>query len=104
MELTENSEAISKVISPHVRMRAQPGNHYYVFVDMESPEEANRAKETLNGPGEVMACPVRISMAKGDSHKPAEREQWRAQHEPAATDIRKETTTTEKPERLPIRK
>ena len=73
-------EAISKVISPSIKQRSQPGNHYYVFVDMESPEEANRAIKELNG-SEFMGSNLRINRAKGDSHKPAERERWRAKHE-----------------------
>ncbi|KAF8420405.1 hypothetical protein EV426DRAFT_537678 [Tirmania nivea] len=42
-------EAISRLISPDPMRRNLPGNHYFVFVDMESSEEADRAVERLLG-------------------------------------------------------
>ncbi|KZP05948.1 hypothetical protein FIBSPDRAFT_876956 [Athelia psychrophila] len=41
--------AVSKIISPHPSKAAQPGNHFYLFVDLSSTEEADRAIEALNG-------------------------------------------------------
>ncbi|WEW58995.1 hypothetical protein PRK78_004463 [Emydomyces testavorans] len=69
-------EAISKVISPHPSKRSQPGNHYFLFVDLESAEEADRAIKTLGGVSAVWGSPVRINKARGNSQKPAERDRW----------------------------
>ncbi|PGH32237.1 hypothetical protein GX50_04968 [[Emmonsia] crescens] len=71
-----NIEAISKVISPHQSKRSQPGNHYYLFVDLASSEDADRAIETLSGVSAVWGSRVHINKARGNSHKPAERDRW----------------------------
>ncbi|OJD12630.1 hypothetical protein AJ78_06802 [Emergomyces pasteurianus Ep9510] len=71
-----NIEAISKVISPHPSKRSQPGNHYYLFVDLASSEEADRAIEALSGVSAVWGSRVHINKARGNSHKPAERDLW----------------------------
>lgn len=71
-----DSEAISKVISPHPSKRSQPGNHYFLFVDLESAEEADRAIKTLGGVSAVWGSSVRINKARGNSQKPAERDKW----------------------------
>ncbi|ODH38579.1 hypothetical protein ACO22_02279 [Paracoccidioides brasiliensis] len=71
-----NIEAISKVISPHPSKRSQPGNHYYLFVDLASSEEADRAIEALTGVSAVWGSRVHINKARGNSHKPAERDRW----------------------------
>ncbi|KAF8455985.1 hypothetical protein BGX38DRAFT_119857 [Terfezia claveryi] len=42
-------EAISRLISPDPKRKSTPGNHYFVFVDMESTKEADRAVERLLG-------------------------------------------------------
>ncbi|EER29614.1 hypothetical protein D8B26_003817 [Coccidioides posadasii str. Silveira] len=69
-------EAISKVISPHPSKRSQPGNHYFLFVDLESAEEADRAIKTLGGVSAVWGSPLHINKARGNSQKPAERDKW----------------------------
>ncbi|KAK2790496.1 hypothetical protein FQN52_005513 [Onygenales sp. PD_12] len=71
-----NIEAISKVISPHPSKRTQPGNHYYLFVDLASSEEADRAITALSGVSAVWGSRVHINKARGNSHKPSERERW----------------------------
>ncbi|KAI1911384.1 hypothetical protein LOZ12_003074 [Ophidiomyces ophidiicola] len=70
------SEAISKVVSPHHSKRAQPGSHYFLFVDLESAEEADRAIKVLGGVSAVWGCPVHINKARGNSQKPTERDRW----------------------------
>ncbi|EER42969.1 ribonucleoprotein [Histoplasma capsulatum H143] len=71
-----NVEAISKVISPHPSKRSQPGNHYYLFVDLASSNEAERAIDALSGVSAVWGSRVHIHKARGNSHKPAERDRW----------------------------
>ncbi|EQL30828.1 hypothetical protein, variant 2 [Blastomyces dermatitidis ATCC 26199] len=71
-----NIEAISKVISPHPSKRSQPGSHYYLFVDLASSDEADRAIEALSGVSAVWGSRVHINKARGNSHKPAERDRW----------------------------
>jgi len=41
--------AVSKIISPHPSKESEPGNHYYCFVDCASSEEADKAKDALDG-------------------------------------------------------
>ncbi|KAJ5541890.1 Nucleotide-binding alpha-beta plait [Penicillium sp. DV-2018c] len=44
-------EKVSKVFTPHPAKRFDdfdPGDHYYLFVDVDTPEDANRAMRTLN--------------------------------------------------------
>ncbi|TVY94442.1 29 kDa ribonucleoprotein B-like protein [Lachnellula willkommii] len=42
-------QVISKLVSPHKSKQAEPGNHYYCFVDLSSREDSDRAIVALNG-------------------------------------------------------
>ncbi|TVY44041.1 Multiple RNA-binding domain-containing protein [Lachnellula subtilissima] len=42
-------QVISKLVSPHKSKQADPGNHYYCFIDLGSREDADRAMAALNG-------------------------------------------------------
>jgi hypothetical protein len=41
--------AVSKIISPHPSKATEPGNHFYLFVDLPSNEEEDKAIEALDG-------------------------------------------------------
>ncbi|KPI35694.1 uncharacterized protein AB675_1275 [Cyphellophora attinorum] len=41
--------AISKLISPHPDKAEEPGNHHYIFVDMNSLQDVEAAVERMNG-------------------------------------------------------
>ncbi|KAL1983673.1 hypothetical protein VTN96DRAFT_10102 [Rasamsonia emersonii] len=73
-----NVEAISKLISPHPSKRFEPGNHYYLFVDFASADEASAAKASLNGQEGPWGGKIKIGHARGESWKPDERKNWEA--------------------------
>jgi hypothetical protein len=83
------SEAITKLISPHPSKRFEPGNHYYLFVDFATVEEASAAQIALDGQEGPWGGKVRLGRARGESWKPEERQRWAASQkeeipEPAA--------------------
>ncbi|KIK61744.1 hypothetical protein GYMLUDRAFT_42783 [Collybiopsis luxurians FD-317 M1] len=65
-------EAISKRISPNPPRR---GNHYYVFVDFVSAEDADHAVRSFNGK-HALGTILKVSHARGNSRKVDERKQW----------------------------
>ncbi|KAJ6010423.1 hypothetical protein N7451_001835 [Penicillium sp. IBT 35674x] len=65
-------EKVSKLFSPHPAKRFEPGEHYYLFVDLSSVEEAQRALNTLNGQQGPWGGPIRVQRARGIT-KPEER-------------------------------
>ncbi|PGH08682.1 hypothetical protein AJ80_07803 [Polytolypa hystricis UAMH7299] len=71
-------EAISKAISPHHK-RPQPGHQYFLFVDLASTEEADAAIKALAGVSAVWGQRVQINKARGNSHKPSERDRWESE-------------------------
>ncbi|OKL61857.1 hypothetical protein UA08_03045 [Talaromyces atroroseus] len=73
-----NVEAITKLISPHPSKRFEPGNHYYLFVDFASVEEAAAAQVALDGQEGPWGGKVRLGRARGESWKPEERQRWAA--------------------------
>ncbi|KAL1883711.1 hypothetical protein Plec18167_002718 [Paecilomyces lecythidis] len=83
-----NVEAISKVISPHLSKRFEPGDHYYLFVDFASSDEAQTAINTLDGQVGPWGGKLKVSKAKGESVKVDERNKFNAPGEsqrPSAT-------------------
>ncbi|CAG8018879.1 unnamed protein product [Penicillium olsonii] len=58
-------ENISKLFTPHPAKRFEPGEHYYLFVDVGSPEEAQRAMDTLNHQNGPWGAPLRVQYARG---------------------------------------
>ncbi|KAJ5756940.1 uncharacterized protein N7511_007122 [Penicillium nucicola] len=58
-------ENVSKVFAPHPAKRFEPGEHYYLFVDVGSPEEAERAMKELNGRPGPWGGPLRVQFARG---------------------------------------
>lgn len=73
-----NVEAITKLISPHPSKRFEPGNHYYLFVDFVTVEEASAAQIALDGQEGPWGGKVRLGRARGESWKPEERQKWAA--------------------------
>jgi hypothetical protein len=73
-----NSEAVSKLISPHPSKRLEPGDHYYLFVDFPSAEEAQAAMNALDGQNGPWGGKLKVGRARGDSSKPDERQRWAA--------------------------
>ncbi|KAI9765709.1 MAG: hypothetical protein M1840_007142 [Geoglossum simile] len=74
--LSLSSDAVSKIISPHPSKRSQPGDHYYLFVDFPTAEEADAAVKTLNGRTLPWGGRAIISKARGESRKLDERDIW----------------------------
>jgi hypothetical protein len=59
------SENVSKVFAPHPAKRFDPGEHYYLFVDVGTPEQALKAMDTLNGQEGPWGGPLRVQSARG---------------------------------------
>ena len=59
------SENVSKVFAPHPAKRFEPGAHYYLFVDVGTPEQAQKAMDTLNGQQGPWGGPLRVQFARG---------------------------------------
>ncbi|EFE32799.1 ribonucleoprotein, putative [Trichophyton benhamiae CBS 112371] len=77
-----NIEAISKVIiSNRDKLPLSGSQYYYLFVDLESAEEADKALKTLDGVSAIYGNRLHIRKARGNSRKPSERDRWRAEHE-----------------------
>ncbi|KAL1961925.1 hypothetical protein VTN77DRAFT_754 [Rasamsonia byssochlamydoides] len=89
-----NVEAISKLISPHPSKRFEPGNHYYLFVDFASADEASAAMTALNGQEGPWGGKIKIGKAHGNSWKPDERKQWGAARGKDLTSTTAETRET----------
>ncbi|GAD94512.1 ribonucleoprotein, putative [Paecilomyces variotii No. 5] len=77
-----NVEAISKVISPHLSKRFEPGDHYYLFVDFPSSDEAQAALSALDGQVGPWGGKLKVSKAKGESRKVDERTKFNGPSEP----------------------
>lgn len=63
--LTIHSENVSKLFTPHPAKRFEPGEHYYLFVDVGSSEEAQRAMKTLNKQVGPWGGQLRVQHARG---------------------------------------
>ncbi|KAJ5321989.1 Multiple RNA-binding domain-containing protein [Penicillium brevicompactum] len=58
-------ENVSKLFTPHPAKRFEEGEHHYLFVDVGSPEEAQRAMKTLNHSIGPWNGPLRVQYARG---------------------------------------
>ncbi|KAJ5963228.1 Nucleotide-binding alpha-beta plait [Penicillium vulpinum] len=58
-------ENVSKVFAPHPAKRFDPGEHYYLFVDVGTAEQAQKAMNTLNGQEGPWGGPLRVQFARG---------------------------------------
>ena len=72
-------EAISKVINPFRLKRDRAPtlqNQYFLFVDMETAEEANKAILSLDGVGAVWGYRVTVKKYLKNDRIVSERSQW----------------------------
>lgn len=76
MTLTGDSENVSKQFTPHPAKRFEPGDHYYLFVDLSSVEEAQTAMDALNGQDGPWGGSLRVQRARGESWKSEDRSKW----------------------------
>ena len=68
-------QAVSKIISPHPSKAEEPGNHYYLFVDMPSADDVQAAVEKLDGQESPWGGPLRVNRAKDNRERKVNREQ-----------------------------
>ncbi|KAE8408951.1 major facilitator superfamily domain-containing protein [Aspergillus pseudonomiae] len=61
-------ENVSKLFTPHPAKRFEPGDHYYLFVDFGSVEEAQSAMNALNGQEGPWGNPIRVQRARGETN------------------------------------
>lgn len=73
--LTFISEAVSKLFAPHPAKRFEPGDHYYLFVELNSAKEAQRAMDTLNGQTGPWGGPLRVNRARGSNQRAERKEE-----------------------------
>ena len=64
-----NIKSVSKIISPHPSKVSEPGNHFYLFVDLASSEEAEKAIEALDGKEMEWGGKLRVNRARGENKK-----------------------------------
>ncbi|GAB1215592.1 hypothetical protein ATERTT37_004783 [Aspergillus terreus] len=67
-----NIENISKQFTPHPAKRFEPGDHYYLFVDFNSVEEAQTAMDALNGKEGPWGASLRVQRARGETNTNSE--------------------------------
>ncbi|KAE8145651.1 hypothetical protein BDV25DRAFT_164152 [Aspergillus avenaceus] len=84
-------ENISKLFTPHPAKRFEPGDHYYLFVDFGSVEEAQSAMNALNGQEGPWGASIRVQRARGETYNTEERKsKWsssRGDESPAADEV-----------------
>ncbi len=61
--------AVSKQISPRPARPAEPGNHYYCFVDLERAEDMDAVIARLDGKEGSWGGPLRVNRARGSDRK-----------------------------------
>ena len=66
------SENISKLFTPHPGKRFEPGDHYYLFVDLNSIEECQTARDALDGKIGPSGGRVKVRRA----YRPEEKTNW----------------------------
>ncbi|KAL2847452.1 hypothetical protein BJY01DRAFT_165753 [Aspergillus pseudoustus] len=69
--LVGNSTNITKLFTPHPAKRFEPGDHYYLFVDFATVEEAQNAMAALNGVEGPWGSGIRVQRARGEMYNPA---------------------------------
>lgn len=88
----KKSENVSKLFTPHPAKRFEPGDHYYLFVEFSSTEEAQNAMDTLNGQEGPWGANLRVQRARGETSNSQERRnKWSSARDsngaPATDDI-----------------
>ena len=74
--ISTSSDAVSKLISPHPSTAEKPGSHYYLFVDFPSADVAAAAAQALDGSPTQWGGTVRVNIAKNNTNRKVEREQY----------------------------
>ncbi|PWY90643.1 ribonucleo protein [Aspergillus heteromorphus CBS 117.55] len=69
-------ENVSRQFAPHPAKRFEPGDHYYLFVDFSSAEEAENAMNALNRADGPWGAPIRVQRARGESSSQERRARW----------------------------
>ncbi|RAQ49822.1 ribonucleoprotein [Aspergillus flavus] len=83
-------ENISKLFTPHPAKRFESGDHYYLFVDFSSVEEAQSAMSALNGQEGPWGSPIRVQRARGETNSEDRKNKWssaRGDETPATGDV-----------------
>ncbi|KAL2811672.1 hypothetical protein BJX63DRAFT_398458 [Aspergillus granulosus] len=62
---------ITKLFTPHPAKRFEPGDHYYLFVDFASVEDAQNAMAALNGVEGPWGSGIRVQRARGETYNSA---------------------------------
>lgn len=73
-----NVEIASKLFTPHPAKRFEPGDHYYLFVDFDTAEDAETAMNTLNGQDGPWGGKIRVQRARVEGWKAQDRPKWPA--------------------------
>ncbi|KAL3471834.1 hypothetical protein BJX99DRAFT_236656 [Aspergillus californicus] len=58
---------VSKLFTPHPAKRFEPGDHYYLFVDFATVEDAQNAMAALNGTEGPWGGVIRVQRARGET-------------------------------------
>ncbi len=62
-------KTVSRLIAPHESKADEPGNHYYCFVDFETPDEAEQVLEAYAGKESPWGGQLRINKARDNRQK-----------------------------------
>ncbi|RAK97924.1 RNA-binding protein [Aspergillus ibericus CBS 121593] len=71
-----NVENVSKLFAPHPAKRFEPGDHYYLFVDFSSAEEAENAMNALNRAEGPWGATLRVQRARGETNSQDRRNKY----------------------------
>lgn len=78
------SENVSKQFAPHPAKRFEPGDHYYLFVDFDSVEEAENAMGALHRQEGPWGSMLRVQRARGENNSQERRPKWPSSRDDAA--------------------
>lgn len=78
-----HSENVSKLFAPHPAKRFEPGDHYYLFVDFSSVEEAENAMNALNRAEGPWGAVLRVQRARGENNSQERRPKWSSSRDEA---------------------
>lgn len=87
---------VSKIISPHESKKDEPGDHYYLFVDLANAEDVESAIQALDGQQpEWSSSPLRVNRARQTSGRKVQREQggYQSRRSEGMSDWRREAQT-----------
>ncbi|RAK74992.1 RNA-binding protein [Aspergillus fijiensis CBS 313.89] len=79
-----NVENVSKQFAPHPAKRFEPGDHYYLFVDFDSVDEAENAMGALHRQEGPWGSMLRVQRARGETNTQERRPKWPSSRDDAA--------------------